>query len=57
MPPPARAASNPVRSAGAGSLSLLDARRYPSGVVSRGDFKGYEFSRHEDERDLWEHMR
>jgi CBS domain-containing protein len=27
------------------------------GVVSRGDFKGLEHSRHEDERDLWEHMR
>ncbi len=27
------------------------------GVVSRGDFKGLEFGRHEDERDLWEHMR
>lgn len=27
------------------------------GVVSRGDFKGVEHSRHEDERDLWEHMR
>ncbi|MFO1161398.1 MAG: CBS domain-containing protein [Reyranellaceae bacterium] len=27
------------------------------GVVSRGDFKGLEYSRHEDERDLWEHMR
>lgn len=27
------------------------------GVVSRGDFKGMEFSRHEEERDLWEHMR
>lgn len=27
------------------------------GVVSRGDFKGAEFGRHEDERDLWEHMR
>jgi CBS domain-containing protein len=27
------------------------------GMVSRGDFKGLEFSRHEDERDLWEHMR
>jgi CBS domain-containing protein len=27
------------------------------GVVSRGDFKGVEYSRHEDERDLWEHMR
>ena len=27
------------------------------GVVSRGDFKGVEFNRHEDERDLWEHMR
>jgi len=27
------------------------------GVVSRGDFKGFEHTRHEDERDLWEHMR
>ena len=27
------------------------------GVVSRGDFKGIERSRHEEERDLWEHMR
>jgi len=27
------------------------------GVVSRGDFKGFEYSRHETERDLWEHMR
>ena len=27
------------------------------GVVSRGDFKGLEVGRHEDERDLWEHMR
>ena len=27
------------------------------GVVSRGDFRGAEFGRHEDERDLWEHMR
>ena len=27
------------------------------GVVSRGDFKGIEYTRHEDERDLWEHMR
>ena len=27
------------------------------GVVSRGDFQGYEHSRHEQERDLWEHMR
>jgi CBS domain-containing protein len=27
------------------------------GVVSRGDFKGLEHNRHEDERDLWEHMR
>jgi CBS domain-containing protein len=27
------------------------------GVVSRGDFKGLEYTRHEDERDLWEHMR
>jgi CBS domain-containing protein len=28
-----------------------------TGVVSRGDFKGFEQSRHETERDLWEHMR
>lgn len=27
------------------------------GVVSRGDFRGLELSRHEDERELWEHMR
>ncbi len=27
------------------------------GVVSRGDFKGMEFGRHEEERELWEHMR
>jgi CBS domain-containing protein len=27
------------------------------GVVSRGDFGGLELSRHEDERELWEHMR
>ncbi len=27
------------------------------GVVSRGDFKGLEFDRHEEERELWEHMR
>ncbi len=27
------------------------------GVVSRGDFKGLEYNRHEDERELWEHMR
>jgi len=27
------------------------------GVVSRGDFKGLEHNRHEDERDLWEYMR
>ena len=27
------------------------------GVVSRGDFKGVEYNRHEEERDLWEHMR
>jgi CBS domain-containing protein len=27
------------------------------GCVSRGDFKGLEQSRHDDERDLWEHMR
>jgi CBS domain-containing protein len=27
------------------------------GVVSRGDFRGLEFGRHEEERELWEHMR
>ncbi|SKA30135.1 CBS domain-containing protein [Enhydrobacter aerosaccus] len=27
------------------------------GVVSRGDFKGLEVDRHEEERELWEHMR
>lgn len=27
------------------------------GVVSRSDFRGDEHLRHEDERDLWEHMR
>lgn len=27
------------------------------GVVSRGDFKGVEHDRHEQERELWEHMR
>ncbi len=27
------------------------------GVVSRGDFKGLEHNRLEEERDLWEHMR
>jgi CBS domain-containing protein len=27
------------------------------GVVSRGDFKGDERTRHEEERELWEHMR
>ena len=27
------------------------------GVVSRGDFKGYEYHQHDEERDLWEHMR
>jgi CBS domain-containing protein len=27
------------------------------GVVSRGDFKGYELQRHDTERELWEHMR
>ncbi len=27
------------------------------GVVSRGDFKGVEFGRHEEERELWGHMR
>jgi CBS domain-containing protein len=27
------------------------------GVVSRGDFRGLEQKPHEEERDLWEHMR
>jgi CBS domain-containing protein len=27
------------------------------GCVSRGDFRGLEHSRHEAERELWEHMR
>jgi CBS domain-containing protein len=27
------------------------------GVVSRGDFKGLEYQQHDEERDLWEHMR
>lgn len=27
------------------------------GVVSRGDFKGVEHDRHDQERELWEHMR
>jgi len=27
------------------------------GVVSRGDFKGIEHNRHDEERELWEHMR
>jgi hypothetical protein len=27
------------------------------GVASRGDFKGFEQKRHEEEHDLWEHMR
>ncbi|MBS0521608.1 MAG: CBS domain-containing protein [Proteobacteria bacterium] len=27
------------------------------GVVSRGDFKGLELDRHDEERELWEHMR
>jgi CBS domain-containing protein len=27
------------------------------GVVSRGDFKGLELDRHEEERELWEHLR
>ena len=37
-------------------VPLVDGDRI-LGVVSRGDFKGLEFGRHEDERDLWEHMR
>jgi CBS domain-containing protein len=27
------------------------------GIVSRGDFKGLEYNRHEEERELWEHLR
>lgn len=27
------------------------------GVISRGDFRGLELDRHEEERELWEHMR
>ncbi|MBI3196097.1 MAG: CBS domain-containing protein [Rhodospirillales bacterium] len=27
------------------------------GVVSRGDFKGFEHQQHDEERDLWENMR
>jgi CBS domain-containing protein len=27
------------------------------GCVSRGDFKGHELGAHDDERELWEHMR
>jgi CBS domain-containing protein len=27
------------------------------GIVSRGDFKGYEQDRFDEERDLWEHLR
>ncbi len=37
-------------------LPLVKAGRVV-GVVSRGDFKGYEHQQHDDERDLWEHMR
>ena len=37
-------------------LPLVKAGRVV-GVVSRGDFKGYEHHQHDEERDLWEHMR
>lgn len=37
-------------------LPLVKAGRVV-GVVSRGDFKGYETHQHDEERDLWEHMR
>lgn len=37
-------------------LPLVKAGRVV-GVVSRGDFKGYEHQQHDEERDLWEHMR
>ena len=37
-------------------LPLVKAGRVV-GVVSRGDFKGYEAHQHDEERDLWEHMR
>ncbi len=37
-------------------LPLVKAGRVV-GVVSRGDFKGLEHHRHDEERDLWEHMR
>lgn len=37
-------------------VPLLKAGRI-LGVVSRGDFQGYEHSRHEHERELWENMR
>ena len=37
-------------------LPLVKAGRVV-GVVSRGDFKGYEHHQHDEERDLWEHIR
>lgn len=37
-------------------LPLVKAGRVV-GIVSRGDFKGYEHHQHDEERDLWEHMR
>lgn len=37
-------------------LPLVKAGRVV-GVVSRGDFKGLEHHQHDEERDLWEHMR
>ena len=38
-------------------IPLVDKAGRILGVVSRGDFKGLELSRHDDERELWEHMR
>ena len=38
-------------------VPLIDKGGRILGVVSRGDFKGLELSRHDDERELWEHMR
>ena len=37
-------------------LPLVKAGRVV-GVVSRGDFKGYEHHQRDEERDLWEHIR
>ncbi len=38
-------------------LPVVDAKGRLAGVVSRGDFKGDERLRLDEERDLWEHMR